>query len=287
MTSAAAATAAAAFMTSPKARAQEGPDVVGRDIPNDVLQLLDPGVEGFRMKAVLDRVIEFGSAFYYVIVQFQEDMGIGEPVIIKKPINGEAVILEDFVGLPQVPAPAGFNDAESVDLALFALAAEEATATRAPEPVTAAASQRQDTKVLTSAASSVNTLDSSTARGTNGGRLACAWAVNKVVERALGRPILSGPNGLATSNLVKVLRSKHVKVRTPVSGAIVISPTMYSPRVNVGHVGIVGSGNKIYSNSSNKKQWINNFTTDSWSNYYGSRKGLPVEYFRLDEIYFT
>ncbi|MDX0425123.1 hypothetical protein [Sinorhizobium medicae] len=239
------------------------------------------------MKAVLNRKIEFGTAVYYIVVQFQEgDEGAGEPLVIKKPANGQALILEEFVGLPQVPVPDGFDDQKDVDIGLFALPESETVVDRPPEPVTAAATRRLDGKVLVGAVDSVGNLNSSSARGTNGGRLACAWAVNQVVQRTLNRPILAGPAGLATANLVKVLRAKHVRITDPVPGCVVISPTVYAPRANIGHVGIVGEGDKIFSNSSNRAQWVNNFTVSTWKKHYGERKGLRVEFYRLDEIYF-
>ncbi|MER9280705.1 hypothetical protein [Mesorhizobium sp. M0522] len=259
------------------------------DVPPDVTSLLDSGDATFPIKVQLDRVIEFGSALYYVFILLQEEQGLGEPLLVKRPINGEAIIIDDFEGLPQIPVPASFDDAQSVDLSLFALSSEEALATRPPGPVMADASERQDRKLRDAAATAIvagSELISKQARGTNGGRLACAWAVNRVVERALGRPILAGPSGLATANLVKVLRAKHVKVREPVPGCIVISPTQYHPRANIGHVGVVGANNDIFSNSSRQAKWVRNFTVDSWNRYYGDRKKLPVEYFRLDEVYF-
>lgn len=280
----------AALLTTARTMAQDRhltPDQVEGELPSDVLALLDPGVENSPMRASLNRKIEFGSATYYVIVQVQDgEEGEGEPVVIKKPASGQPVILEDFIGLPQVPVAVGFDDQAEVDVSLFALPENETVVDRPPVPPQVAATEQLDGKVLNRAVGSLNNLDSSTARGTNRGRLACAWAVNQIVQRALGRPILSGPAGLATSNLIKVLRAKHVRITDPVPGCIVISPTVYVPRANIGHVGVVGDGGKIYSNSSNKANWVNNFTTASWKKYYGERKGLRVEYYRLDEIYF-
>ncbi|PLU65351.1 hypothetical protein BMJ21_21315 [Sinorhizobium medicae] len=211
-------------------------------------------------------------------MQFQEgDEGAGEPLVIKKPANGQALILEEFVGLPQVPVPDGFDDQKDVDIGLFALPESETVVDRPPEPVTAAATRRLDGKVLVGAVDSVGNLNSSSARGTNGGRLACAWAVNQVVQRTLNRPILAGPAGLATANLVKVLRAKHVRITDPVPGCVVISPTVYAPRANIGHVGIVGEGDKIFSNSSNRAQWVNNFTVSTWKKHYGERKAATLQ----------
>lgn len=265
--------------------ADSGPLVTGGDVPEDVVALLDPGDAEFPITAHLSRTIEFGSATYFIIEQTQTDTGVGEPVVIKKPAAGLPVILEDFIGLPQAPLPVSFNDTTMVDISLFALPDSETVPDRAPLPPAVAATDLQDRKVADTAHANVG-LDSSRARGTSNGRLACAWAVNQIVDRALLRPILDGPRGLSTSNLAKVLRSKHVRVPDPKPGVIVISPTVYSPRANIGHVGIVGDNGLIYSNSSSAAKWSQNFTIAKWNNYYRDRKHLSVEYYRLDDIYF-
>lgn len=255
------------------------------DIPPEVLALVDLGDSEFPIKATLNRKIEFGSTTYYVVELVQEKSGLGEPIVIKRSAYGDPVILEDFVGLPQMPVPATFDETKDIEIGLFALPDDEAIPDRPPGPAPAQATTVQDTRVFEAAQTNVG-LDSSQARGTNGGRLACAWAVNQIVDRALRKPILGGPKGLATANLVKVLRGKHVRIKDPVPGCIVISPTVYVPRANIGHVGIVGEGGMIYSNSSSAAQWQQNFTLATWKSYYVDRKGLSMQFYRLDDIYF-
>jgi hypothetical protein len=118
---------------------------------------------------------------------------------------------------------------------------------------------------------------------TNHGRLACAFAVNEVVRRALGKPI---GGGLSTAVMAKMLRDNHTPAdeNQVAAGMIIISPTQGG---NVGHVGIIGaiknpvSATTIYSNSSSRGVFSDKFTLDSWKNFYHSRKGLPVSFFAL------
>lgn len=48
-----------------------------------------------------------------------------------------------------------------------------------------------------------------------------------------------------------------------------------------GHVGILGTGNGIMSNESKTGIWQTNFTTESWHNYFVTKGGFPVHYFRM------
>lgn len=124
-------------------------------------------------------------------------------------------------------------------------------------------------------------MDSSSAKGTEGGRLACAWAVNRMAQLALGRAI---GGGLATAEMVKVLRAGHIPRNTPDAGSVIISPSVYldSGKKITGHVGILGDDNLIYSNSSSRAQWEQNYTTSSWNAYYRDDKGLSVEIYGLN-----
>lgn len=126
-------------------------------------------------------------------------------------------------------------------------------------------------------------LSSKKVPGTNGGRLGCAWAVNEVVKRALGRPI---GGELSTANMNKVLRAKHAP---PVAegdaepGVIIMSPTSGG---KTGHVGIVGERRSgellVYSNSTERGLFVQNYTVASWRKRYGEKLGLPVLFYRLD-----
>jgi hypothetical protein len=117
---------------------------------------------------------------------------------------------------------------------------------------------------------------------TNHGHLACAWAVNRIVNFALGQPI---GGGLSTTAMGQVLKSKDIAVDDiePMAGMIIISPTEGS---NIGHVGIRGEGGLIYSNSSSHGQWEQNKTIASWTSYYHDGKGLPVLHYQLDPARF-
>lgn len=118
---------------------------------------------------------------------------------------------------------------------------------------------------------------------TNRGRRACAWAVNRLVTFALGRPV---GGGLATAEMVKVLRTRDFPVsRTAAQpGAIIISPTTGT---RIGHVGIFGEGNLIYSNSSDLGNWSQSHTIAKWNSDYGAGKGLTVEFYHLNPARFA
>lgn len=142
-------------------------------------------------------------------------------------------------------------------------------------------------KLLAAAQAFVGT-STATVPNTDGGNLACAWAINEVARRACGRPISvlrGGTNGLSTIGLFEALQ-RH----TPVAladharpGAIIIAPTQGSRH---GHVGIVGpkAGNTnstpVFSNSSTKRQFAQNYTIGSFTNRFQA-KGLNVLFFAL------
>ncbi|WP_143042227.1 hypothetical protein [Citreimonas salinaria] len=123
-------------------------------------------------------------------------------------------------------------------------------------------------------------MNSSGVPHTNGGRLACAWAVNKISRLCFGLPI---GGGLATAEMAKVLRRNHSSRSDPVAGSVVISPTVWVDGTRItGHVGILGGNGAIYSNSSSRARWEQNFTLSSWRTYYHESKGLSVEIFALN-----
>ena len=130
----------------------------------------------------------------------------------------------------------------------------------------------------------VGVLSSKSVPGTNGGRLACAWAVNEIVKRATGRPI---GGGLSTIKMAKVLRASATQVRQEEAepGTVIISPTTGGV---VGHVGIVGDsaedGDKlVYSNSSSRALFVQNFTIQRWRARYERSLGLQVLFYRLPD----
>lgn len=136
--------------------------------------------------------------------------------------------------------------------------------------------------VYESARECENVLSSRNAPGTNHGRLACAWAVNTVVERKLGNPV---GGGLSTSKMYTVLKARHFRKSraTAGPGTIIISPT---EGTSVGHVGIVGESENVFSNSSTRALWVRNFTVDSWNHEFIDNRGLPVYFFNLNPGWF-
>jgi hypothetical protein len=130
--------------------------------------------------------------------------------------------------------------------------------------------------------------DTSKAPLTEHGNLACAWAVNQVARRALGKPISAdakGNNGIDTGGLFAALKKHHTQVQSPVAGCVIISPTPPSGKVH-GHVGFVGQvtgdTTKIFSNSSSKAKFAQNHTFKSWNARYINQLHLEVLFFVLN-----
>ena len=127
-------------------------------------------------------------------------------------------------------------------------------------------------------------LGESSKSGPDGGNLACAWMVNKILQRSVGYKV----NGDSTTSMNQVFQSHVASGRAlliPASqarhGDIIISPTVWSPKRNTGHVGIVGQNGKIMSNSSSRAQWEENFTSESWYRKYEQKKGLRTFIYRI------
>jgi hypothetical protein len=126
----------------------------------------------------------------------------------------------------------------------------------------------------------------STRDGPDGGNLACVWSVRRLAKRALGRTITE--TDLTTTFDVELRRcfgdDKAASVVPP--GGIIIAPTAFSAghRLGTGHVGILGEGSGdtrlVYSNSSGRKMWSQNFTVGSFTAHYRS-KGLKTFFFPL------
>ena len=127
-------------------------------------------------------------------------------------------------------------------------------------------------------------LGESSRSGPDGGNLACAWMVNKILKRAVGYKV----NGDSTTSMNQVFQS-HVRsgkaLLVPINdaqpGDVIISPTTWSPKRNTGHVGIIGEGSDVYSNSSGAAKWENNYTVDRWQNRYQNQKGLKTYVYRI------
>ena len=118
-------------------------------------------------------------------------------------------------------------------------------------------------KLLEAAKDNVGKLSSHNAEGTEHGNFACAWAVTHVVRLA-GFPI---EYTLSTDELYDHLKSssdwKPCSLETP--GSIIVSPSTSAMH---GHTGIIGENGLIYSNSSARAMWEQNFTLDHWKSYY-------------------
>jgi hypothetical protein len=149
-------------------------------------------------------------------------------------------------------------------------------------------------KVFAKAKANVG-MDTGSVPGTDGGNLACAWAVNEVVRLALGKPIAAdskGRNALGTSQVFDALKKHHIQTDNPSPGSILISPTPPSGSVH-GHIGIVGQSptgdsdsTQVFSNSSGKKQFAQNRTFKSWRARYVDQLHLPMLFFDLDRSQF-
>lgn len=124
--------------------------------------------------------------------------------------------------------------------------------------------------------------------GPDRGNLACVWAVRHIVKPVLGRWITrTDGTAVFAPELLSCFGAAHAEANVK-PGGIIISPTQNVPgssRRNVGHVGILGAGNGdarlIYSNSSARAVWEQNFTLASWNARYRDRKRLKVLFFPL------
>jgi hypothetical protein len=137
-------------------------------------------------------------------------------------------------------------------------------------------------RVRDSSSRNLNKLLTRDVPGTNQGRLACAWAVNRVVKEGVGKPVGGGLSTAAMYDALRSGRGKKIEIDGAPAGAVIISPTQGA---NTGHVGILangsGSGRKIHSNSSAHGRYEDGFTVGRWSDYY-SGKGLQVLVYQLN-----
>ena len=160
--------------------------------------------------------------------------------------------------------------------------AETPIPSQKPKPATTSAQDAANDKMFDTAVWGVNNpqMNSKTLspKETKKGKLACAWAVNRIAKFALGSQI---GGGLQTAAMIKVLRASHglVAEGNAVPGCVIISPTQGG---NIGHVGVFGAGMKIYSNSSSAGMWLQTHSLTQWKNYYGAKKGLQVHFYQLN-----
>jgi hypothetical protein len=128
----------------------------------------------------------------------------------------------------------------------------------------------------------------SSASGPDRGNLACVWAVRHLVQSVLGRWITrTDGTAVFAPELLSCFGATHAEAQVK-PGSIIISPTQNVPgssRRNIGHVGIIGDGRGegrlIYSNSSARAVWEQNFTLGSWIRRYRDTKGLKILFFPL------
>ncbi len=240
-------------------------------LPPEVVKILDPDLH-YRVSATA----KAGGTMFWVVDQIAEQGG--QALIKREGANPPQILaqdttvfpLKDELGLPppvKIALSAGLKPPEPL----------------APAgPTTAANDDDVAQRLFAASKNADDTLVTRNAPNTNGGRVACAWAVNKVATIALGNPI---GGGLSTTEMGKVLKAKHTE--TPEAqigpGMVCISPTQGG---NVGHVGIVGEikpggATTIYSNSSSRGVFSHAFTVAKWKNFYSNRKGLPVLFYSL------
>jgi Putative peptidoglycan binding domain len=222
-------------------------------------------------------------------LQTSEDEG-SVTVIRQTPGAAPAVVTTDTADGNALPREV----AAELDAIFGAPDTEAAEASRAPEAlrvpeasaaIAAATAPGQVCKRLFDKARALSGHLSSR-NGPGGGRLACVWALNKVAQQALGRPII---NGNAVVPLRALLAEHHFatsEAKAP-EGAIIIST---KPGSTDGHVGIVGEGSgggrKIYSNSSSRAMFMQNYKLADWTQYFHNQRAMRVEFFELNPRYF-
>jgi hypothetical protein len=246
-------------------------------IPSDVQSLLAKG-----MIYELIRQYESGGVTYFLIDQYDNETG-SEVIVAKGPNAAPAIIDGDTLVLlnQNLNLPADVKRGLSLGLDLdAAIQFDRGVLTGGvllPQ-------SELDKDVLVSAKAAVNTLDTSDVPGTNHGHLACAWAVNTIVRKALGRPI---NDSLSTTNMGRTLaaQDRQVEEGSIGEGMVIISPTDGG---KVGHVGIIGPladpdpGQRlIYSNSSGRGVFAQNYTVSKWKSAIGQARGLPVLFYEL------
>jgi hypothetical protein len=243
-------------------------------VPADVVKILDPDL--------IHRVIataNLGNATFWVLDQFSDE---GGQVLVKQESGKNPVIVANDTTI--FPLQAGLVP-PAVAAQLSASFDDTTPAAHvAPVNVPAPASGTDiSARIFAEAQKCDGTLITHDVPNTNHGHVACAWAVNQVVERAIGRPV---GGGLSTTAMGEILAKTQTALPeqdiTP--GMIIISPTHGG---NVGHVGIIGevktpiSATVIYSNSSSRGVFMHKFTLGSWKSFYRDHKGLPVFFYAL------
>jgi hypothetical protein len=241
-------------------------------VPPAVAKILDPDLT----HRVIARAI-LGTSVFSVVDQFSDG---GGQVLVKQDGDQTPIILASDTTV--FPIQAGLVPPT---IAAQLSASFDSTATEPPPPQVQPPASDADVsaRLFAMAQQCDETLVTRDAPNTNHGRLACAFAVNEVARRAIGRPI-GGGNSTAAMGEVLAKTQTQVPEQQIVSGLVIISPTHGS---NVGHVGIIGevknpvSSTVIYSNSSSRGVFSHSFTLGKWKAFYRESKGLPVFFYAI------
>lgn len=107
----------------------------------------------------------------------------------------------------------------------------------------------------------------------------CADSVSKVVLKCFPGTI---KGSLSTAELYNQFNTSNqfAKVSQFRFGDIIISPTGMGHGLPNGHVGILGEGEEIMSNTSATGLWTQNYTVTSWVARYRTLGGYPIFFFR-------
>lgn len=111
--------------------------------------------------------------------------------------------------------------------------------------------------------------------GTGGGNMACAWVVNDVYRQMYGSTIAPEGSNLSVDSTIESMLNQSDKFtlvtrqQAEVSGQDYVIASSYSQGSTGRHIGI-GNGTTVWSNSSSKQAISQNYSTESWSNRYGT-----------------
>ncbi len=152
------------------------------------------------------------------------------------------------------------------------------------------APEAEHVKVAATAREQVNVFSSS--NGPDHGNLACVWAVRKIVRKALGRTITRTDSTSVLAEELEASLGKSLDESAAPAGGIVLSPTNWSSlrrSVRHGHVGLLGPRVKdqdriIFSNSSARARWEQNFTLSKWRRKYEDSSGLEVLFYPIPAV---
>lgn len=140
-------------------------------------------------------------------------------------------------------------------------------------------------RLYNEAVAAVGVLFSGDVTGTEGGRLGCAWAVNEIARRAIGKPLGGGLSTLKMDNALSHWASV-VSADEALPGDVIISPRRGT---TAGHVGVLlepgpNPAAVIASNSSLKAtrgQFLRNYSLRSWNAELGTKRKLDVRIYRI------